>query len=104
MLPVVTMLGMDLAIALGGSLFVETVYCLPGLGRVAATSLARRDLPVLLGIGTYTTLAVIAVNFVIDVLYGLIDPRARMGRETEGRAAPVLDRERMPTSATQPAT
>ena len=105
MLPVVTMLGMDVAIALGGSLFVETVYGLPGLGRVAVTSLARRDLPVLLGIVTYTTLAIIVVNFLIDVLYGAIDPRARMGREDyRGKGAPTEDRNRVPTSATQPAT
>src|SRR3712207_9414408 len=98
MLPIVTMLGMDVAIALGGSLFVETVYGLPGLGRVAATSLARRDLPVLLGIVTYTTLAVVVVNFLIDVLYGLIDPRARMERDTAGRAVTAADRDRIPTS------
>jgi peptide/nickel transport system permease protein len=104
MLPVVTMLGMDVAVSLGATLFVETAYGLPGLGRLFATSLARRDFPVLLGITIYTTMVVIVVNFVIDVAYGLIDPRARADRRTEG-APSREDRARGVTeSATQPAT
>jgi peptide/nickel transport system permease protein len=104
MLPVVTMLGMDIAVSLSATLFVETAYGLPGLGRLFATSLARRDFPVLLGITMYTTLVVILVNFLIDVLYGVIDPRVRVDRQTEG--APVSGKEgkQAPESATQPAT
>jgi peptide/nickel transport system permease protein len=87
MLPVVTMLGMDIAVTLGAALFVETAYGLPGLGKVFVTSLARRDFPVLLGITVYTTLVVLIVNFLIDLLYGLIDPRARFAQtDTEGSA------------------
>ena len=104
MLPVVTMLGMDIALSLSATLFVETAYGLPGLGRLFATSLARRDFPVLLGITIYTTLVVVVVNFVIDVVYGFIDPRAR----ADTRAEKPLERaeELAPTreSATQPAT
>jgi peptide/nickel transport system permease protein len=77
MLPVVTMLGMDIAVSLSATLFVETAYGLPGLGQVMVTSLGRRDFPVLLGITIYTTLVVIVVNFLIELVYGLIDPRAR---------------------------
>ena len=105
MLPVVTMLGMDIAVSLGATLFVETAYGLPGLGRLFATSLARRDFPVILGITIYTTLVVILLNFLIDVLYGLIDPRARADRRSEGSLSRVERRgERVPESATQPAT
>jgi peptide/nickel transport system permease protein len=103
MLPVVTMLGMDIAVALGATLFVETAYGLPGLGRLFATSLARRDFPVLLGITIYTTIAVIVINFVIDVAYGLIDPRARADRRGEGKIARERPQERVPEPATQPA-
>jgi peptide/nickel transport system permease protein len=78
LLPIVTMIGMDLGIALGGALFVETVFGLPGLGGLAATSLRTRDLPVLLGIVTYTTVAIVVINLVVDLLYGWIDPRARL--------------------------
>jgi peptide/nickel transport system permease protein len=85
LMPLVTMLGMDLGIALGGALFVETAFGLPGLGGLAATSLRTRDLPVLLGIVTYTTIAIIAINLVIDLLYGFIDPRVRLyQRDYEG--------------------
>jgi peptide/nickel transport system permease protein len=105
MLPVVTMLGMDIAVSLGATLFVEVAYGLPGLGRLFATSLARRDFPVLLGITIYTTLVVILVNFLIDVLYGLIDPRARIDRRTEGSLSRAERTTKpLPDSATQPAT
>jgi peptide/nickel transport system permease protein len=78
LLPLVTMIGMDLGIALGGTLFVESVFGLPGLGGLAATSLRTRDLPVLLGIVTYTTIAIVLLNLMIDLLYGVLDPRARL--------------------------
>jgi peptide/nickel transport system permease protein len=99
MLPVVTMLGMDIAVSLGGALFVETAYGLPGLGQLMVTSLARRDFPVLLGITIYTTLVVILVNLVIELLYGVIDPRARAalgehaGEAKKTRSQPVPELE-----------
>ena len=104
MLPVVTMLGMDIAVSLGAVLFVESAYGLPGLGRLFATSLARRDFPVLLGITMYTTLVVILVNFLIDVLYGFVDPRARIGSRSEGAPSAAEQAKAVPESATQPAT
>jgi peptide/nickel transport system permease protein len=104
MLPVVTMLGMDIAVSLSATLFVETAYGLPGLGRLFVTSLARRDFPVLLGITVYTTLVVVVVNFLIDVLYGVIDPRARAERGSEGKLARAESAARVPESATQPAS
>ncbi|HEU4943318.1 MAG TPA: ABC transporter permease [Gaiellaceae bacterium] len=104
MLPVVTMLGMDIALSLSATLFVETAYGLPGLGRLFATSLARRDFPVLLGITIYTTLVVIVVNFVIDVLYGVIDPRARADRRGEEAPRAAERERRVGETATQPAT
>jgi peptide/nickel transport system permease protein len=90
MLPVVTMLGMDIAVSLSAALFVETAYGLPGLGQVMVTSLARRDFPVLLGITIYTTLVVLVVNFLIDLVYGVIDPRARA--TSAGHEGPVRER------------
>jgi len=104
MLPVVTMLGMDIAVSLGAVLFVESAYGLPGLGRLFATSLARRDFPVLLGITMYTTLVVILVNFLIDVLYGFVDPRARIGSRSESAPSRAEQAKAVPESATQPAT
>jgi peptide/nickel transport system permease protein len=89
LLPVVTMLGMDVGLALGGAVFVERVYGLPGLGGIALQSLARRDLPVIMGVVLFATLAVIVLNLIVDLLYTTIDPRSRlMGTDFEGSAAP----------------
>jgi peptide/nickel transport system permease protein len=82
MLPVVTMLGMDIAVALGGSVFVENVWSLPGLGQTALTSLFLRDLPVTQGIVVFVALVVIGFNLVVDTAYSALDPRIRF-RERE---------------------
>ena len=79
MLPVVTMLGMDIAIALGGAIFTETVFGLPGLGRIAIESLSGFDLPVTTGVVVFAATAVIVFNLIVDVLYAYIDPRIRYG-------------------------
>ena len=78
MLPVVTMVGMDIGILLGGSIFIETVFGLPGLGRTAIESITQFDLPVIQGIVVFGALAIIIFNFVVDILYAWIDPRIRL--------------------------
>jgi peptide/nickel transport system permease protein len=78
LLPVVTMLGMDIGLALGGAIFTETVYGLPGLGRTAVNSLNALDLPTVEGIVVFATLAIIVFNLIVDLLYAWIDPRIRL--------------------------
>jgi peptide/nickel transport system permease protein len=78
MLPVVTMLGMDIAIGLGGAIFTENVYDLPGLGRVLRLSLDNFDLPTTQGIVVFGTVAIIVFNLIVDLLYAAIDPRIRL--------------------------
>jgi peptide/nickel transport system permease protein len=78
MLPVVTMLGMDIGLALGGAVFTETVYGMPGLGRTALRSLDGFDLPAVMGIVVFATICVIAFNHAVDLLYAVIDPRIRL--------------------------
>jgi peptide/nickel transport system permease protein len=78
MLPIVTMLGMDIGIALGGAVFTETVYGLPGLGKTLVTSINTFDLPTTMGIVVFTTLCIIFFNLVVDLLYAWIDPRIRL--------------------------
>ena len=78
MLPVVTMLGMDVAIALGGAIFTETIFGLPGLGRLAIQSLNNFDLPTIEGVVVFATLCIIVLNLLVDVLYAFIDPRIRL--------------------------
>jgi peptide/nickel transport system permease protein len=78
MLAVVTMLGMDIGIALGGAVFTETVFGLPGLGRVAIESIFQFDLPITQGIIVFGTLSVIVFNLLVDLFYAWIDPRIRL--------------------------
>ncbi|HZR92789.1 MAG TPA: ABC transporter permease [Gaiellaceae bacterium] len=77
LLPVVTMLGMDIGLAFGGSVFVETVFGLPGLGQIAVHSLRVQDLPMLAGVVVWTTTAILVLNLLVDLLYVQIDPRIR---------------------------
>jgi peptide/nickel transport system permease protein len=78
MLPVVTILGMDIGLALGGAVFTETVFNLRGLGSQLIQSAQRDDLPVVVGIVVFATLAVIVFNFIVDVAYAWLDPRIRL--------------------------
>jgi peptide/nickel transport system permease protein len=78
LLPVVTMLGMDIGVALGGAIFTENVYSLPGLGQTALDSITNFDLPVTQGIVVFATFAIIVFNLMVDLLYAVIDPRIRL--------------------------
>ncbi len=79
LLPIVTMLGMDIALALGGALFIERVFNLHGLGGELITSATRDDVPVVVGVVVFISLAVIVINFIVDVAYAWLDPRIRIG-------------------------
>jgi peptide/nickel transport system permease protein len=77
LLPVVTILGMDLGLALGGAIFTETIFGLPGLGREVVQAYGADDLPVITGVVVFSTLCVIFFNLVVDITYGFLDPRIR---------------------------
>jgi peptide/nickel transport system permease protein len=78
MLPVVTMLGMDIGLALGGAIFTEYVYGLPGLGQTAVLGLNNNDIPTVEGVIVFATLAIIVFNLFVDLIYAWIDPRIRL--------------------------
>ncbi len=78
MLPIVTMLGMDIGLALGGAVFTESVYGLPGLGKTLVGSINSFDLPTTMGIVVFVTTCVIAMNLLVDLLYAWVDPRIRL--------------------------
>jgi peptide/nickel transport system permease protein len=77
MLPVVTILGMDLGLALGGAIFTEGIFNLPGLGHEIILAYGRADLPLITGIVVFSTVCVIVFNLMIDIAYGFLDPRIR---------------------------
>ena len=82
LLPLVTMLGLQAATMLGGSVVIESVFAVPGLGRLAHEAVAQRDTPLLLGIILVGAVLVIAVNLAVDIAYAALDPRVGAGLET----------------------
>lgn len=78
LLIVVTLLGLDIGLALGGAIFTESVFGLPGLGQAAVQSLATFDLPVTQGIVVFAMVCIIAANLVVDLVYAWVDPRIRL--------------------------
>jgi peptide/nickel transport system permease protein len=77
MLPVVTILGMDLGLALGGAIFTESIFNLPGLGHEVIAAYNNDDLPLITGIVVFSTICVIVFNLIVDITYGFLDPRIR---------------------------
>ena len=75
LLPVVTMLGLQAGTMLGGSVVIETVFSIPGLGSLTYLAVSRRDLPLVAGVVLAGTLMVIAINLVVDLSYSRLDPR-----------------------------
>ncbi len=80
LLPVITLTGLQLGALLGGSIVVETVFSWPGLGRLAFDAVFQRDINLLLGIFLFSSMLVIVMNLIIDILYAWLDPRIAVAR------------------------
>src|SRR5258708_29475772 len=78
-LPVLTVLGNTFGFLLTGSFVVETIFNIPGIGYESVQSILRRDYPVIQGVTLLVAVIFITVNLVVDILYGVIDPRVRYG-------------------------
>jgi peptide/nickel transport system permease protein len=78
MLPIVTLIGLDIGILLGGAIFIEAVFGLPGLGTTAINAITQFDLPVLQGVVIFGAIAIIVFTLIVDLLYAWIDPRIRL--------------------------
>jgi peptide/nickel transport system permease protein len=77
-LPVVTMAGVQAANMLGGSVIVESVFGWPGLGQLAFTALFARDVNLLMGVFLFSSMLVVVINLMVDLVYALIDPRIQL--------------------------
>lgn len=77
LLPVITMMAIQVASLLSGAVITETVFAIPGIGRLAVTAISSRDMPLLQGTVIFTTALIILGNLIADVLYSVIDPRIR---------------------------
>jgi len=77
-IPVVTVLGTQVAFALGGSVIVESVFGIAGVGQLAISSVQKRDLPMIQGIVVMATLLVLFCNLLVDLAYGYLNPKVRV--------------------------
>jgi peptide/nickel transport system permease protein len=77
-IPVATVIGLVFVGALSGTVLVESVFAMPGLGGLAVQATANHDLPLIQGVVVYFTVIVIAVNLLVDAAYGALDPRVRV--------------------------
>ncbi len=79
LIPVVTFLGMALADMIAGSIIIEQVFSIPGMGRILLTSISNRDYPVVMAVIVCIAVLVLVVNTLVDLIYGWIDPRISIG-------------------------
>lgn len=79
MIPVLTILGLQFSFLLAGGIIIESIFSLPGLGRLVFQSIAQRDLIVVKSIVTLLVFAVVMITFIVDMAYAVVDPRLREG-------------------------
>jgi len=77
LIPVVTVVGLQLGQLMAGSIIIESVFYLPGLGRLALGAIAARDLAVVQGVVLFVASVIVIINVTVDILYGVLDPRIR---------------------------
>ena len=77
MIPILTVAGVQLGQLMAGSIILESVFYLPGLGRLALGAISARDLPVVQGVVLFVASGIVVINAAVDVLYGILDPRIR---------------------------
>ncbi len=78
-LPVVTLSGMAIPMVIGGSVLVENVFSIPGMGNLATTALFNKDYAVVQGVVLIVAIIVVFSNLLVDISYGYLDPRVRVG-------------------------
>lgn len=79
LIPALTIIGISVGALLGGAVVTETVFTIPGMGRLVVQSIARRDYPVIQGAVIAIAMTYVLVNLIVDILYVYIDPRVRLG-------------------------
>ena len=75
LIPVVTVLGVQIGYLLGGAVIVETIFAIPGMGRLAVFAFFQRDLPMAQGVVLVTAAVMLTSNFIVDISYRYLDPR-----------------------------
>lgn len=84
LIPIVTVIGQTFATLVAGAVITETIFNIPGLGQLIINSIERRDYAVIQGVVLFVTISFVFINLFIDLLYGIIDPRVRLGTKIGG--------------------
>jgi peptide/nickel transport system permease protein len=79
LIPVITLMGLGVGLVLGGSVLVETIFAIPGVGRLFVSSILGQDYVVVQAITFVIALIILVVNLIVDISYGWLDPRIRYG-------------------------
>lgn len=90
LLPIITVIGMDFAGLIGGTVIIENVFTIPGLGSLAVTSLRQLDVPMVMGEVLFIAIAVGFTNLIVDVLYAYVDPRLKSQYVRKKKRHPVM--------------
>lgn len=77
-IPIVTLIGIQLRSVLGGAMIIETIFSMHGLGKLAIDAINSRDMPLIQGNVIYTAVVFVVINLLVDLVYGLLDPRVRL--------------------------
>ncbi len=80
LIPPITLLGIQIAVLIGGAVVTENVFARPGLGTMLVQAVLNKDLPLVQALVLYTTAVYVIINLIVDLLYGVIDPRVQAGR------------------------
>jgi peptide/nickel transport system permease protein len=77
LIPVVTIVGLQIPILIGGTVIIEQLFTLPGMGQMIIDALRRRDYPTVNGVMVITSFTIVMVNLMVDITYGIIDPKVK---------------------------
>lgn len=84
LIPIVTVLGLELANLLAGAILTEVIFAYPGIGRAAVEAIAYLDRPVIVGYMMFVVAAFVLINFIVDIVYAIVDPRIRLEGDDHG--------------------
>jgi peptide/nickel transport system permease protein len=76
--PAVTIIGIQFGYLLGGTVIIEQIFSLPGIGQYVLQAISEKDLPVIQGVVLITAIAFVLINLIVDVLYGYLNPKIRL--------------------------
>lgn len=79
-IPIITLMGLQIKGILGGSMIVESIFSLPGVGKLAISAIMSRDIPVIQATVVYIAIIFVVINLILDLLYGYLDPRVRVSK------------------------